>query len=189
MPFALSARPPQAEVRGDSTLGGRLIVEGIGRFTDDVTFTPSARLELTASGVPAAGDLLVIGGMARLAGTLSVRLASGFSPSLGDVIPLVTYSSHEGSFTNIEVPDLGQGLNLRIEHRSDGVFCGRFSFLGAGLWEEDSYISHIGILRIGTKAFWRQMARSVSDAQPWLAAEIGIAKRTQVSLLFYKIRY
>lgn len=113
---------PQAEIRGDSRLGGRVVVDGLGRFVGDLTLAPSARVELQATGQPGQGDLVIVTGRAVLAGTLTLGFAAGFVPAAGNEIPLMTYAAHEGAFSAVEMPDLPDDLDLQIEYRTDGVF-------------------------------------------------------------------
>lgn len=118
----LQGTGPVAQLSGASRLGGRLVVDGLGRFNGNLTLDASAVVELDASGQPAQGDLVIVQGIARLAGRLILRLAPGHVPVGGDAIPLVTYADHSGQFDQIEWPDLPAGLVFSAEYRPDGAF-------------------------------------------------------------------
>ncbi|AUH33480.1 hypothetical protein CUV01_08850 [Paracoccus tegillarcae] len=118
----LRGTAPVAEVHGHTRLGGRLVVDGLGRFTGDLVLELSAQLELDATGQPGQGDLVIVDGTATLGGDLTLRLAPGYVPAAGDEIPLVTYAAHSGQFNTITWPELSPGLVFGIDYRDDGAF-------------------------------------------------------------------
>ena len=75
-----------------------------------------------------AGDLsdgmgqVEVGGQATLAGTLSVQLASGFAPALGNSFSLLTASSGVvGTFAAANLPVLGAGLAWDLDYTANSV--------------------------------------------------------------------
>lgn len=74
---------------------------------------------------PGHHDFLIIGGTARLDGTLEVIPVSGYDPAYGDVMPILRAGTIEGRFATIEVPgpDRNRGrfftLDRLTERRAD----------------------------------------------------------------------
>ncbi len=55
-------------------------------------------------------DRLTVSGAATLGGTLDVTLIGAFAPMLGDQFTVLTYGSHTGSFSGVNLPPLSGGL-------------------------------------------------------------------------------
>ena len=66
-------------------------------------------------------DQLDINGAATLDGTLNVSLISGFSPSLGDSFQIVKYTSGSGTFSTLNLPSVGVGLNWAVAYGTGDV--------------------------------------------------------------------
>lgn len=57
-------------------------------------------------------DLLKVGGLATLDGTLDVNLVNGFAPTVGETFNFLTYGSRSGSFDEILSFDPGFTYNV-----------------------------------------------------------------------------
>ena len=58
-------------------------------------------------------SLTTAAGVATLDGTLNVAIVPGFTPALGQVFDVLTYTSRVGAFDSISGLDLGGGLELQ----------------------------------------------------------------------------
>lgn len=90
---------------GISVFAATLTVEG------DYTQDADGRLELTAYegiGVGAVTDKLIVGGIAHLAGTLSVT-GSSYVPNAGDRLRVLSYTGYQGDFDVWSLPSLPAG--------------------------------------------------------------------------------
>ena len=65
--------------------------------------------------------LITAAAAATLAGTLDVKFASGYTPSSGDTYKVLTYGSHTGAFTTINVVGLTTGLTVTPQYNSGDV--------------------------------------------------------------------
>ncbi|QKX15540.1 hypothetical protein [Microbulbifer sp. YPW1] len=117
----LDGGPSGAEVRGETSLGGRVQVNGLGVFTDDATFESLSETDLDIGGL-APGlehDQLNMQNV-QFNGTLNVEFNEGFAPGFQDSFALITYASHLGEFSSIEGIDLDMalegGLKLFLEY-------------------------------------------------------------------------
>jgi MYXO-CTERM domain-containing protein len=96
---------------------------GIMTVTGSFTLQPGSQLSVDIGGTdnsdPQAPDFdqLVVGGAAKLGGTLSVNLLGSagdpFEPQLGDSFTLIVADSITGRFANLELPALDTGLVWR----------------------------------------------------------------------------
>src|SRR5262249_39736254 len=79
------------------------------------TQTSPGALDVDIAGTTAGTqfDQLAISGVAALNGSLSLGLLNGFSPGSGDLYKILTFASHGGSFTSLNVPNLAPGLSFR----------------------------------------------------------------------------
>ncbi len=98
----------EATIHGPSTLGGRTLVNGLGRFTGNVALEPSAAVHLDIAGlVPGPGhDQINVGQHAQLAGSLMLGFAGGFQPSFTDTFTLMTFAGRAGEFDLVEIADI-----------------------------------------------------------------------------------
>jgi hypothetical protein len=98
----------EATIHGSSTLGGRTLVNGLGRFTGNVTIEPSAAVHLDIGGlVPGPGyDQINISQHAQLAGSLMLAFTGGFQPSFTDTFTLMTFAGRTGEFDLVEITDI-----------------------------------------------------------------------------------
>jgi hypothetical protein len=95
---------------------GNLII----RATDGFEQTATGELVITLS--PAgAGSLRLDSTAATLGGTLTVQLADGFSPAVGQTYNAVGFSSRTGEFTTLNLPALGAGKRLEVVYGTTGV--------------------------------------------------------------------
>jgi hypothetical protein len=84
---------------------GTLVITG--NYTQ--TATGVLNIEIGA----ASYDVLQVGGVATLAGTLNVTRLSGYVPPAGSSFPVLTYASRSGSFTTTNGLDTGGGLTFQ----------------------------------------------------------------------------
>ncbi|MEX2168330.1 MAG: hypothetical protein WD851_03395 [Pirellulales bacterium] len=68
------------------------------------------RMELAGISAISQHDVLEVGGAAKLSGALQVELLGGFQPRNGDTFKLFHFHSVHGSFEQIELPVLTEGL-------------------------------------------------------------------------------
>jgi hypothetical protein len=104
----------EATIAGDSTIGGIVRVDGIGRFTSDVNYSTSGELHLDIAG-PIAGtgyDQLIVVGDVSLAGALRVTFEPAFVPDPGDEFVALQYGSHSGFFEQVLVSNLDEDFEL-----------------------------------------------------------------------------
>ncbi len=106
---------------GSGTIFGDLVNEGTlamgdpyytGQLTVTGDFTQTATGVLNLR-IGATNDLLVVGGTARLDGTLSVALMAGYVPSPGDTFQGINFAARSGDFATYNLPDLGDGMYLQ----------------------------------------------------------------------------
>ena len=86
---------------------------GVIVVDDDMTFA-SDGVTYTAVLNGAGGGSATIGDVAAFDGTLTIELADGFTPTIGEVFDLFTYDSFVGAFDDITGTDLGGGLTLDV---------------------------------------------------------------------------
>jgi len=86
---------------------------GVIVVDDDMTFA-SDGVTYTAVLNGAGGESATIGDVAAFDGTLTIELADGFTPTIGEVFDLFTYDSFVGAFDDITGTDLGGGLTLDV---------------------------------------------------------------------------
>jgi hypothetical protein len=101
--------PVAAVVTAANILSGSTISIGAGdSVTTTGTFsqTSSGTLAIQLGGPPAGlfYGVLTSGGTASIDGTLSVTLANGYTPSVGDNFSLLTYPSETGTFATVQLP-------------------------------------------------------------------------------------
>ena len=99
---------------GDPVYSGQLTITG--DFTQTATGVLDLRIGAANPDMP--NDLLVVGGTARLDGTLSVALMDGYVPSAGDTFQGISFAAQSGDFATYNLPDLGNGMYLQAS--SDG---------------------------------------------------------------------
>jgi fibronectin-binding autotransporter adhesin len=85
---------------GTLSLGAGDTLNVSGKYTQ----TAPATLEVTIDGTPASGEFgqIVATGSASLAGTLNVTVPASFSPTVGSIYAIVSYSSDSGEFGTIK---------------------------------------------------------------------------------------
>jgi hypothetical protein len=85
---------------------------GVASFGGNVHFSPSTRLHIEIGGSMAGTqhDQLRVDGQLALAGTLSVSLLNGFSPTLGSSFTILDWETLAGTFADVELPLLGGSL-------------------------------------------------------------------------------
>ena len=95
---------------------GRL--EALGSFQ----FQPQAEYRLEIGGTTAAEDYDQFGmssGVMTFDGILDINLLNGFTPQKGDQFVVAEYEDHVGTFSEVRNNDLGGGLQLLPDYRSD----------------------------------------------------------------------
>ncbi len=97
---------------GGPGTSGRLSLSGGSLRTASLDMD-TAWLELVAE--PGTNRLWVTG-LARLGGTLRVRLAPGHTPLGGDALTLMTYGSRQGTFSAAELPPAAHGVVWSLDY-------------------------------------------------------------------------
>lgn len=90
----------------------------LGDYTQ--TATGTLRIEL-AGRDPGQYDQVAVSGVASLAGMIEVALTNGFKPVAGDTFPVLTCASRSGTFASTNGCNLGNGVVLVPEYRTNGV--------------------------------------------------------------------
>ncbi len=95
---------------GTITLGPGDVLGVTGAFTQ----TSTGALDLTIAGTVASGKFGAVHatGAASPGGTLAITVPSAFTPTTGDSYPILTYSSHTGTFATITGLSLPAGLSM-----------------------------------------------------------------------------
>jgi hypothetical protein len=117
---------------GEGTLQSNLINSGMvspgsspGILTIDGVFTQesngSLAIEIGGDTPDSEHDQLLITGAASLDGTLDVTLINDFSPELGDSFSILTYTSHSGTFSTVNLPALDAGLSWQVAYNPTGI--------------------------------------------------------------------
>jgi len=101
---------------GDSGKAGLLAITG--NYTQLSTATMSSFIGGTAVGTQY--SQLQVGGTATLAGTLTVTLASGFTPVVGSTFTILTAGSVTGKFTNSTIA-INSSEHFNVSYTSTGV--------------------------------------------------------------------
>jgi T5SS/PEP-CTERM-associated repeat protein len=91
---------------------------------ENLNFAPTSLLGLQLGAADETDEFgqVEVGGSATLAGTLDVKLASGFAPTLGDSFRLLTASAGlSGTFATTTLPTLGGGLAWDVDYTSNAL--------------------------------------------------------------------
>jgi hypothetical protein len=112
--FTKTGTTGTTEVRwgfNNAASGALDIQSGVISLTGTYAPASNTALDIRIGGLSAGTQFgqLKIGGAATLAGALNVSLAPGYTPSLGDRFPIVTFASRSGTFTPMTGLDLGNG--------------------------------------------------------------------------------
>ena len=98
---------------------------GAGRtLTTNRDFTQGAAGTLAiALGGTGANDFgkVAVNGAATLGGTLTISLATGFVPDIGDTFQIMTFTSGSGSFATVNGLNIGGGKLLEITVGATGI--------------------------------------------------------------------
>ena len=89
---------------------------GVSDFTGTTSSVINAEIATQS-----AYDKLAVTGAAALNGVLNVVFIDAFVPTLGDAFELITYGSHSGTFTTINLPTLPSGLVWKTEYNATAV--------------------------------------------------------------------
>jgi hypothetical protein len=153
-------------------LGGTLAPgdsAGMTSVTGDYTQAASAALEIEIGGTTAISqfDLLAVGGIASLAGTLSVSLLEGFTPAPGDMFEIIVASGGvSGTFAETFLPTLDEGLLWSIDYLASSVLLAVAMPGLPGDFNEDGQVDAADYIvwRIGLGTTYTQ-----ADYDVWLA--------------------
>src|SRR5262249_4816744 len=75
---------------------------------------------ILAGSAPGTGyPRLQVAGEADLAGTLAVSLGGAFRPAIGDSFNILTWGLHSGTFSTLQLPDLGGRIQWNTSHLYD----------------------------------------------------------------------
>jgi hypothetical protein len=104
----LNGGSTEAVIHGFSTLGWRIEVNGIGRFTSPVVFESTALLEIGIGGLEPGleHDQLRVNQNAQLSGGLALSFTDGFKPGFTDSFVIMTYASRVGEFDTFTISNL-----------------------------------------------------------------------------------
>ena len=87
-----------------------------GNYTQGINASTALRI---AGASPTNGnDQVNISGVATLAGTLSLSLTNGFTPSVGQNFLLATYGSRSGTYGFVAPPSLPQTVAFQLDYSS-----------------------------------------------------------------------
>ncbi len=88
----------------EQVIAGGTGAAGVLTINGDYTQTPSGSLDVEIGGTAAGTqyDQLEVTGQAALAGTLSISLLTGFSPTLGQTFTIASANPLSGTFTNVD---------------------------------------------------------------------------------------
>ena len=110
----LQGTTTEATISGDSVLGWDLEVEGLGRFTDDVTFTGGGKLIITLNGTTPGSqhNQLQVDGQVDLSDAeLRILLEPGYLPGVGDEFTVLLSPGILGPFEQVSGEDIAGTLN------------------------------------------------------------------------------
>lgn len=119
-------------VFGDTQLDGRLVVNGVGRFEDDLDLTGLSQVQLSVAGTTMGTehDFLSVHGALEMGGSLVLELAENYQPAPLDEFVIASYGSRSGEFTEIVGTELDGGLVLVPQYQEQELVL-RASFAGA----------------------------------------------------------
>lgn len=101
------------------------LLAGVGgtiAIGSDLNQDAVGQLAVTLGGTdPGAFGVFTVARATRLAGTLAVTIAPGFTPGVGDRFRVLSSASVQGAFARISATGLPPGLTLAAEYGPDGV--------------------------------------------------------------------
>jgi hypothetical protein len=117
---------PNAVVKSDAfTMNGTLLLGPGASFQEDFKYTQTAAgtLDVTLDGsvVGRTDGLISVQGLVTLDGTLTIHVASGYTPKLGDQFRIVSCGTLTGRYATINGLTLGNGLALRADYDDKGL--------------------------------------------------------------------
>lgn len=89
-----------------------------GNYTQ--TLSGTLKIEMELDGVPAL-DQFTVDGHAILSGTLEVVITDGYEPAIGETFKVMTYTTHSGTFSTLNLPDL-PNKDWMMAYEADGVY-------------------------------------------------------------------
>ncbi|MDH3495501.1 MAG: hypothetical protein OER21_01945 [Gemmatimonadota bacterium] len=115
-----------SDVPGAVTLAGRLVPGAVGtvgqlQVVGDLPLTPTAAVEIDIPNLTT-HDRLNVSGRALLDGTLSVSMLGGYTPSVGDRFPVLTFASRTGDFVAMPVSGLDPSLRFVRQYVADTLY-------------------------------------------------------------------
>ena len=96
----------------------RLFSPGTMAFGGDVSFGPLSTLNIELAGTTPGTqyDGVTVAESAAIGGALSVSLLSNFKPAIGNTFQIVTADDIEGTFSNVELPQLAGGASWDVNY-------------------------------------------------------------------------
>jgi hypothetical protein len=98
---------------GSITVAPGALVSITGNFTEGATGVLTVQVGGTAT---SQFGRITVSSAATLAGTLTIVLVNGFTPSAGDQFTIITDASQSGTFDTVNSPGLGGGLAFHVTY-------------------------------------------------------------------------
>jgi hypothetical protein len=99
------------------TAGGAISTTNVyGNYTQGSAATMAIDIAGVAPGT--GNDLVAISGTASLAGTLALKITSGFVPTLGQNLVIATFASRTGTFGFVAPPKMPQDVAFQVDYTS-----------------------------------------------------------------------
>jgi hypothetical protein len=115
-----------------------------GKLTLTSTYTQKAgsslKIELAGTAPGTGYDQLLVTGAASLTGTLDVSLSGGFKPATGDAFDVLIGGSRAGTFSSVQLPDLGGRIQWNTTYTATTATISVLSTYYAGDINRDSLI-------------------------------------------------
>jgi hypothetical protein len=111
-----------AVVTNGGTLAAGLSPGGV-TISGSLTQSAGATLDVELGGLTpvTTHDRVAVSGAATIAGTLHVSIVNGFVPHHLDTFTILTFGSASGTFSTLDVPDLGGDLGWKVHYNPTSV--------------------------------------------------------------------
>jgi hypothetical protein len=92
---------------------GQLVVSGGAIAAAQLVIGVGGSLDITVGGLWSG---IQVAGMAQFNSSLLVHLAPGYTPTVGDVWPVVSYGSYQGTFSRVTLPPTTNGIAWQLSY-------------------------------------------------------------------------